>query len=99
MTNTDVIDIIINKVKKLDLGHALNHIQDVAEQVLTEEEFQRYLIDSSKDADECDGMDGMLLNGRYFDWREFNWNKDQMVKSYLDYFTWDEKVRIVQHLQ
>ena len=81
---------IVKKVKHLSMGKALNTIQDVAERVLSKRRWRQYLIDSSKDAKECDGLDGILLNGEYFDWREFTRKKDDMVKAYLRYFTDDE---------
>ena len=81
---------IYSKVKKLSMGEALNLIQDVAESVLSKKRWKQYLTASNKDADECDGMDGMLLNGEYFDWREFNWNKNAIINAFLRYFTEDE---------
>lgn len=77
---------IIQKVKHLDLGNSLNHIQDVAERVLSPRKWTRYVAKSHKDYVSCEGMDGILLNGQYFDWKEFVIHKDDMVKAYLRYF-------------
>ena len=81
---------ILKKVEKLDLGHALNHIQNTAEKVLSKRRWYQYLVASSKDAQECDGMDYLLINGQYFDWKEFGWNKNAIVMAFLEYFTNDE---------
>lgn len=81
---------ILKKTKKLNMGQALNAIQDTAEKVLSKNRWQQYLVDSNADAEECDGMDGILLNGEYFDWREYGWNKNNIIKAYLRYFTENE---------
>lgn len=77
---------IIQKVKHLDLGNSLNHIQDVAERVLSLRKWTRYVAKSHKDYVACEGMDGIFLNGQYFDWKEFEIHKDDIVKAYLRYF-------------
>lgn len=79
--------IILNKVKNLDMGHSLNRIQDVAEQILSKKRWEQYLIASNQDTQECDGMDGMLINGEYFDWRSFRPQKNNIVRAFLRYFT------------
>ena len=79
-------NIIIQKVKPLDMGHALNHIQDAAEQVLSESHWMRYLRASNRDYNACEGMDGILLNGEYFDWKVFETQKDDIVRAFLRYF-------------
>lgn len=86
--------IILNKVKNLDMGYSLNRIQDVAEQVLSKKRWKQYLIASNQDAQECEDMDGMLLNGEYFDWRSFGPQKNNIVKAFLRYFTDDEIEKI-----
>lgn len=80
-------EIIVKKVKPYDMGYSLNHIQDAAEKVLTPERWDAYLIASNIDADECEGMDGILINGEYFDWRSFGPKKDNIVRAFLRYFT------------
>lgn len=84
------MEIILAKAKNLDMGQALNLIQDIAERVLSKKRWEEYLIASSNDANECEGMDGILLNGEYFDWKEFGWNKNSIIKAYLRYFTEEE---------
>lgn len=85
------LNIINDKVKKENLGEALDHLQNVAEQVLDKRRWRQYLIASNKDANECDGMDGLLINGEYFDWKEFEYRKNDIVKAYLRYFS-DEEI-------
>lgn len=91
-----MIEKILNKVKRLDMGHALNKIQDTAEKVLTPTRWNVYLRLSSQDIRRCDGMDGLLLNGEYFDWKEFNTKKDNIVKAFLRYFT-DAEILLISN--
>ena len=86
------MNIILIKVKNLNMGQALDFIQSIAEHVLSKRRWRQYLIASSQDAEECDGMDGILLNGEYFDWKEFEWNKNKIILAYLRYFT-EEEIR------
>ena len=82
--------VILNKVNlKQNFGKTLNKLQDVAEKVLTKKEFHTYLVKSNLDADMCEGMDGILLNGQYFDWRTFEFKQREIVSAWLNYF--DEK--------
>lgn len=87
-------DVIVQKMKQYDMGHSLNHIQNTAEKVLTKKRWREYLLASNKDAQVCDGMDGILLNGEYFDWKEFGYRKNEIVKAYLRYFTEEEVQKI-----
>lgn len=90
---------ILNRVNlKQNFGYTLNHLQDVAEKVLSEKEFHIYLVKSSKDASECDGMDGILLNGKYFDWRTFSFKQREIVSAWLDYFTNQQLEKIANAL-
>lgn len=89
-----MVETIVKKVKAYDLGYSLNHIQDVAEQTLSKKRWHQYLIASNNDAEQCDGMDGLLLNGEYFDWRSFGPKKDNIVRAYLRYFTENELTKI-----
>lgn len=84
------MNIILTKAKNLNMGQALNLIQDIAEKVLTKRRWRQYLVASNKDAQECEGMDGLLINGEYFDWKEFECKKNNIILAYLRYFTEDE---------
>lgn len=84
------MEIILTKLKKLNMGKSLNLLQDIAERVLSKRRWREYLIASNKDVQECEGMDGLLINGRYFDWKEFETNKNSIIMAYLKYFTEEE---------
>ena len=84
------MEIILTKLKKLNMGKSLNLLQDIAERVLSKRRWREYLIASSKDAQECEDMDGLLINGEYFDWKEFEFNKNNIIRAYLRYFTEEE---------
>ena len=77
---------LLPKSKRDNWGYGANHIQDVAEKVLTKKEFNAYLKKSNKDVDACEGMDGQLFNGQYFDWRQFETQGVQILSAFLDYF-------------
>ena len=81
-----------------DFGKTLNYLQDVAEKVLTKREFNRYLKVSNRDIQECDGMDGILFNGQYFDWKEFNYKQREIVSAWLGYFSPDQLHKIAMAL-
>lgn len=89
-----MVENIVKKVKCYDMGYSLNHIQDAAEQVLSKKRWQEYLEASNSDADKCEGMDGILLNGEYFDWRSFGPQKNNIVRAFLRYFTDSEIEKI-----
>lgn len=91
--------VILNKVNlKQNFGYTLNKLQDVAEQVLSKKEFRAYLVKSSLDADMCEGMDGILLNGQYFDWRTFEFKQREIVSAWLNYFDEEQLMKIANAL-
>ena len=85
-------------IAKLNLnkgwGKCLNVIQDIAEKVLPKKEWLSYLKSSWEDAQACKGMDGVLLNGQYFDWRQFETHSREIVLAYLNYFS-DEQLQLI----
>lgn len=81
-----------------DFGEILNHLQDVAEKALTKREFYKYLRASCADMGKCDGMDGILINGHYFDWKEFKYKKVEIVTAWLNYFNEKQLIKIAQAL-
>ena len=89
MTKTEMIANQLNR-KSWDIGMCLNYLQSLMAVELSSKAFNRYLKLATQDANMCDGMDGMLLNGEYFDWKEFDWNKESMIKAYLRYFNENE---------
>lgn len=68
-------------------GKICNQIQDAADKALTTPQWNAYLNKANKDMDECDGSDFLVLNGQYFDWKEFESKKTEIVLAFLDYFT------------
>ena len=94
----EIEKIILAKVDISDWGKALNKIQDVAEEVLTEKEFVEYLHKTHRDNRACDGMDGQLFNGEYFDWKEFGYKQKEIVGAFLKYFSEDQLQKIANAL-
>ena len=92
MTRQQLKEEIINNLNPFQLdnwGYAANHIQQLAEFALSKEDFNKYLIKSNRDMKACDGMDGQLFNGQYFDWREYSYRGPEIINAFLDYFTND----------
>lgn len=89
-------------VSKLNLakgwGKCLNKIQDVAEKVLTPQQWNTFLIRSNHDAEECEGSDFLMINGHFWDWREFDYKGGEIVFAFLDYFTEPQLKRILKSL-
>lgn len=84
--------ILLTKIEKKyfdlnDWGVILNDLQDIACDNLPQKSVNRFLKASSKDANDCEGMDCILLNGQVFDWRVFNRKGKQIIEAFLDYFT------------
>ena len=86
MIKEQITDKFKKELNNGEWGVVLNELQDKAEDALSKKEFNTYLIKSSKDLDKCEGMDGILLNGHYFDWREFQFKAKEIVHAWLDYF-------------
>ena len=92
-------NIVLFKINfERDFGEILNHLQDVAEKALPKKEFNEYLRKSCADMGECDAMDGILINGYYFDWKEFNSKKVEIVTAWLSYFNEKQLIKIAQAL-
>ena len=88
---------IISKTKNQgEFGAMLNYIQDVAEEVLTEREWDAYLEKANNDTEQCEEQDGILLNGEYFDWRQFKSQRFNIVKAYLRYFNQEQLNKILK---
>lgn len=77
-----------------DFGFLLNKIQNIVLEDFSKEEINDYVIKSSRDAEQTEDLDGILLNGHYFDWREFDTRKREIVSAYLEYFTDEQLERI-----
>ena len=89
---------ILEKVNlKRDFGYVLNELQDIACENLSKRSVNNYLRASCRDANACEGMDGMLINGHYWDWKEF-FKVREIVSAWLDYFTESELQTIYANL-
>lgn len=96
-----VEDLIINKLKSTHggWGAILNRIQEAAEQVLPMKSLEDYINKAVKDEAASEGTDGVIFNGEYFDWREFDAKRVQIVKAYMKYFTTGELNMIYTQLR
>ena len=90
-----VEDLIINKLESTHggWGAILNRIQEAAEQV------EDYINKAVKDEAASDGTNGVIFNGEYFDWKEFDAKRVQIVKAYMKYFTTGELNMIYRQLK
>ena len=85
--NNNVINTINNSFgSNCSWGKIFNFIQDVAEKTLTKKEFYKFLELTNNEVELCDGEDGHLVNGHYYDWKEFDIKRDDMVNDFLDIF-------------
>lgn len=81
----NVIDAINKKFGKSEgWGAIFNYIQNTAEKVLTKKEFNKFLEITGNEFEQCDGQDGQLVNGVYYDWKEFQTKRDEMVCGFID---------------
>lgn len=79
-------------------GVLCNQVQDVAEEHLSNHAFGQYIRKASRDLRECEGSDFLVMNGHYWDWREFDSNTVPIVLAFLDYFDLDSLTIIEQNL-
>ncbi len=94
---TTILNRYSDIIKRGDWGKVLNILQEIAEKVLSENEFKHYVNKSVSDAGRCVGMDGILINGHYFDWKDFDKKSEDIVLAWLDYFTPSEVKRIANY--
>lgn len=94
-------DLIINKLESTHggWGAILNRIQEAAEQVLPMKSLEDYINKAVKDEAASDGTNGVFFNGEYFDWKEFDAKRVQIVKAYMKYFTTGELNMIYRQLK
>jgi len=91
MNKKDLIKKI--EIKYFDLndwGAILNELQDIACDNLPQKSVNRFLKASNADAQKCEDMDCILLNGQVFDWRLFDTHGEEIINAFLDYFTQEE---------
>ena len=96
-----VQDLIINKLEKTHggWGAILNRIQDAAEIALPKKNFETYLKKANIEQEKTEGSDGVLFNGEYFDWREFDSKRLEIVRAYMRYFSESELNMIYSQLK
>ena len=80
-------------------GAIVNQIQDIVCRIFDDDELEIYLKRSAADLRSTEGMDGILFNFHYFDWREFDTKKKEIVAAYLEYFTDEQLERIDRALK
>ena len=92
----------MNIVKLLDCsngwGKACNQIQDAAYEVLTTAQWNSIILRQGRDLTECDGSDFLIMNGQFFDWKEFKTKETDIILAYLSYFTEPQLEKIFNYL-
>lgn len=96
-----VEDLIIHKLESTHggWGAILNRIQDAAEVALPKKNFEAYLNKAEIDAAATEGSDGVIFNGEYFDWKEFDSKRIQIVRAFMKYFSTGELNMIYAELR
>ena len=79
-------------------GDACNVIQDVADKHLSTKAWNAYIIQAAKDMAECEESDFLVMNGKYWDWKEFGPCATEIVNTFLDYFGDADLEIIAQHM-
>jgi len=80
-------------------GKALNQIQDAADVTMTTAQWNAFAAKQEEDFNACEGSDFLVLNGHYFDWKEFKIKEAEIILAYLTYFTENQLVKIVDYLR
>ena len=75
-------------------GEICNQVQDAAEKALTDAAWNTYIRKANHDLEQCEGSDFVLMNGQYFDWKEFDSKKTEIVLAFLEYFSGTDLYRI-----
>ena len=79
-------------------GPACNQIQDAACEVLSVRDWNLVSSRVEKDLELSEGSDFLMMNGHYFDWKEFGQKKVDIVRSYLLYYSPEQLVKIHRYL-
>lgn len=74
--------------QKNSFGEWANLIQDIAMDVpsMTEDHWDMIYDRMEADVQDTEGQDGILINGNYYDWRQFETQRNDMIRDYLRYF-------------
>ena len=80
--------VLVELNQKNSFGEWANLIQDIASELptMTEDHWDRIYIRMQSDIDATEGTDGVLLNGQYYDWKEFTTKRNDMIRDYLRYY-------------
>lgn len=73
---------------KNNFGEWANLIQDIASEVpsMTDDHWNMIYDRMKADCDATEGQDGILINGSYYDWKQFDTQRNDMIRDYLKYF-------------
>lgn len=80
-------------------GHACNQIQNAAFHTLPLSEWNGVALRQEKDIQDCEGSDYLIMNGQYFDWKEFEIKEVAIIMAYLSYFTDLQLKKILNYLR
>lgn len=80
-------------------GPACNQIQDAAYKVLSVKDWNDVSSRVGEDLEISEGNDFITMNGRYFDWKEFDHRKVDIVYAYLLYYSPEQLVKIHSYLR
>ena len=74
--------------KKNSFGEWANLIQDIACDLptMTDDHWDLIYNRMQSDVDVTEGTDGVLINGTYYDWKEFTTKRNDMIRDYLGYY-------------
>lgn len=79
-------------------GKACNQIQDAAFETFSAIQWNTFAARQEKDYNECEGSDFLIMNGHYFDWKEFEIKENEIILAYLSYFTDSQLEKIYKYL-
>ena len=84
----DNLMFLIERDSKNEWGKWADLIQDIASELptMTKEHWDEIYAHMKTDIDACEGQDGTLINGNYYDWREYTTRRNEILRSFLDYF-------------
>lgn len=85
---------LIERDSKNDWGKWADIIQDIASGLptMTTEHWNEIYEHMKADIDACEDQDGTLINGTYYDWRQYGMYRNDILRSFLDYFD-DETIK------
>lgn len=80
-------------------GTACNQIQNAAYKVLSVKDWNDVSSRVGKDLELSEGSDFIMMNNHYFDWKEFDQRKADIVRAYLLYYSPEQLVKIHRYLR